>query len=143
MEHPIPHNRLRHINKHFINRLTRWLAYLPLGPLAVIYHTGRRSGKLYEATMMVEPVGDQLVFALTYGEEVDWYRNVKAAGKASLLWHCKVYQLDKPEPLDAHQALQNYPALEKWFLRKLGTQHFIHMSYRQETSPGKNSSARS
>jgi hypothetical protein len=34
---------------------------------------------------MVEPTTDGVVIALTYGPEVDWYRNVLAAGHCELL----------------------------------------------------------
>jgi hypothetical protein len=85
--------------------------------------------------MMVQPLADALVIALTYGEDVDWYRNVKASGRARLLWHGKMYRLDKPEPPEAQESLQSYPAPEKWMLGKLGVRHFIRMRCRQETAP--------
>ncbi len=119
------HNRIRSFNKHILNRLTRKFANSSRGPFAVIRHVGRRSGKPYETTIMVEPAGDSFMIALTYGPEVDWYRNLMAAGHATLLWHGKVYALAKPEPMTIQAALSAFPQPQKSILRLLGTKHFV------------------
>src|SRR5579862_6011067 len=68
---------------------------------------------------------------LTYGPDVDWYRNVLAAGHCTLFWHRKVYTLEKPEALDAQTALSMYPFPQKLILRMLGTRHFARMIVQQ------------
>src|SRR5258708_3091507 len=109
----MPYNRMRSFNKQFLNRLTRLFALLPRGPFALIRHTGRRSGKVYETPIMVQPKDDSFVIALTYGADVDWYRNVLAAGHASLRWHGREYTLEKPEPLSAQTALPLFSPLQR------------------------------
>ena len=121
------HNRLRSFNKRFLNRVTRRFARWSRGPFAVLYHVGRRSGKPYETTVMVEPAPDGFVFALTYGPEVDWYRNVLAAGHCTLLWHGSTYTLEQPEPFTLQAALPLFPPLQRRILRRLGTRDFVHM----------------
>lgn len=121
------HNRIRTFNKYITNRITRRFASFSRGPFALIRHIGRRSGKTYETPIMVEPVGDDFVIALTYGPEVDWYRNVLAAGHCTLLWHGRVYALDKPEPMAVQMALPVFPQPQRLILRMLGTQHFVRM----------------
>ncbi|MCL5951963.1 MAG: nitroreductase family deazaflavin-dependent oxidoreductase [Chloroflexi bacterium] len=122
---------MRSFNKYTINHVTRWFARLPRGPFAVVRHVGRRTGRPYETPIMVERSGDRFVIALTYGPDVDWYRNVLAAGHATLLWHGQVYQLDKPDPLPAQSALPLYSSFERMTLQRRGTQHFVSMKYRQ------------
>ncbi|MDQ2904920.1 MAG: nitroreductase family deazaflavin-dependent oxidoreductase [Chloroflexota bacterium] len=89
-------------------------------------HVGRRSGKPYETTIMVWPLGEGFVIALTYGPEVDWYRNVLAAEGCTVFWHRRVYTLGKPEPIDAKTALPAFPAFFRLILRGR-VQHFIWM----------------
>ncbi len=65
--------------KHYFNPLTRRIARSSFGPFALVRHVGRRSGKQYETPIIVQPVDDGFVFELTYGPEVDWYKNMLAA----------------------------------------------------------------
>ena len=122
-------NRIRTFNKHITNRITRRFASFSRGPFALVRHVGRRSGKLYETPIMVEPVKDGFMIALTYGPQVDWYRNVLAAGHCTLLWHGRAYALEKPEPLAVQTALPAFPQPQRLILRMLGTQHFVSMKY--------------
>lgn len=118
--------RIRYFNKYVTNRVLRRFAKSSRGPFAVIYHVGRKSGKPYETTIMVWPLGDSFVIALTYGEAVDWYRNILAAGRCTILWHRKVYTLGKPEPIDVETALQAFPPFFKRILRGR-VQHFVQL----------------
>ncbi len=122
-------NRIRTFNKHFTNRITRRFASFSHGPFAVIRHVGRRSGKPYETPIMVEPTAEGFVIALTYGESVDWYRNVLAAGHSTLLWHGREYALGKPEPIDVKTALPLFSPFQRLILRMRDTQHFVLMKY--------------
>ncbi len=124
---------LRSFNKRILNRVTRRLAGVSRGPFAVVYHVGRRSGKAYETPVFAESVKDGFVLALTYGPDVDWYRNVIAAGQCRLRWHAKEYAIDKIEPVDRKIALQAFPQPQKLILGVVGIQHFIHMHIAQTT----------
>lgn len=119
-------NRIRYFNKHVTNRVLRRFANSSRGPFAVISHVGRKSGKSYETTIMVWPLGNSFVIALTYGESVDWYRNILAAGHCTVRWHSKVYTLGKPEPIDVKTALQAFPPFFKFILRGR-VQHFVQL----------------
>ena len=130
------HNRLRSFNKRFLNRVTRRFARWSRGPFAVLYHVGRRSGKPYETTVMVEPMSDGFVFALTYGPEVDWYRNVLAAGHCTLLWHGCTYALEQPESFAIQAALPLFSPLQRLILRRLGTRDFVRMKRQSAGAPG-------
>jgi len=120
--------RVRIFNKYVTNRLLRGFASLSHGPFAIIRHVGRRSGKPYETVIWVWPLGEGFVIALTYGPEVDWYRNMLAAGGGTLLWHKRVYVVGKPEPIDAKTALPAFPAAFRPIFRRAGMQDFVWMS---------------
>jgi deazaflavin-dependent oxidoreductase (nitroreductase family) len=74
---------LRPFTTRFVNPVTRRFArWLP--GFAIIRYRGRRSGKVYRTPMNVFRRGDDYVFALTYGPDVQWVRNVLATGRAEL-----------------------------------------------------------
>ena len=123
------HTRIRAFNKHYFNRLARRFAGVSRTPFALIRHVGRRSGKPYETPIIVMRQGNGFVIALTYGPEVDWYRNVQAAGEATLLWHNQEYALKQPEPIDITTGLSAFPTPFRQILGLLGTQHFVRMDY--------------
>jgi len=118
-------DRIRVFNKYVTNRIFRGFASRSHGPFAVVRHMGRRSGKSYETTIMVWPMAEGFVIALTYGPQVDWYRNLLAAGGGTLLWHRRVYTIGKPEPIDAKTALTAFPAFFRLILGRSGTQDFV------------------
>ncbi len=121
-------NRIRIFNKYVTNRLLRGFANLSHSPFAIIRHVGRRSGKPYETVIWVWPLGEGFVIALTYGPEVDWYRNMLAAGGGAVVWHKRVYVVGKPEPIDAKTALPAFPAAFRPIFRRAGMQDFVWMS---------------
>jgi hypothetical protein len=77
---------------------------------------------------MVWPMGNGFVIALTYGPEVDWYRNLLATGHATLLWHGSVYAVGKPEPIDVNTALPAFPLAFRLILRRR-VQHFVLVKF--------------
>jgi deazaflavin-dependent oxidoreductase (nitroreductase family) len=65
-------------NKKVTNHATTPFAS-QLPGFAVVTHRGRRSGQTYRTPVNVFRRGDAYVFALTYGPDVDWVKNVEAA----------------------------------------------------------------
>jgi deazaflavin-dependent oxidoreductase (nitroreductase family) len=117
-------DRIRIFNKYVTNRLLRGLANASHGPFAILRHIGRRSGKPYETVIMVWPLGEGFVIALTYGPKVDWYRNMLAAGGCTLLWHQRVYAVGKPELIPIATALPAFPAPLRPLLHR-SVQHYV------------------
>jgi hypothetical protein len=115
--------------KYILNPLTLRLAHSSFGPFSIVRHVGRRSGKLYETPIIVSPVKDGFVIELTYGHDVDWHKNVLAAGGCTLLWHGKEYTINKIEPLDTETGLASFPSPQRAILRLLGRKHFEKMSF--------------
>src|SRR5262249_35967199 len=118
---------VRVFNKYVTNRVLRGLAHLPRGPFALVRHVGRRSGKPYETEIMVFATGDGFVIALTYGPNVDWYRNLMAAGGGTVLWQRKQYAVGKPEPIAAKAALPFFPLPIRLVLSRTGLHDFVRV----------------
>ena len=62
--------------KHTLNPFTRRIARSSVGPFAIVRHSGRHSGKVYETPIIVAPLKDGFVIELSYGHDVDWHKNV-------------------------------------------------------------------
>lgn len=87
---------MRSFTTHVVNPFTRqFVHHLP--GFAIISYRGRKSGKTYRTPMNVFHVGDACIFALTYGSDVHWVRNVLAAGEADLQVGNSMIHLTDPE----------------------------------------------
>jgi deazaflavin-dependent oxidoreductase (nitroreductase family) len=113
--------------KHYFNPLTRRLARSSLGPFSIVRHVGRHSGKHYETPIIVAPIAGGFVIELTYGPDVDWYKNVLAAGGCTVIWHGKEYVIDKLEPIDADSGRAAFPLPARLILRVTKRQHYVKM----------------
>jgi len=110
--------------KHTLNPLTRRLAGTSFGPFAKVQHVGRRSGQPYETPIIVSRVADGFVIELTYGPDVDWHKNVLAAGGCTLVWHGRPYRINRITPLDSATGRASFPVPQRWILRLLRRTHF-------------------
>lgn len=130
-------DRMRLFHKHILNPLMPRLARSTRTPLAMIQHTGRRSGKSYQTPIVVEPLDGGFVIALMYGESTDWYRNLLASGQGTILWHGNTYALGKPERIESHRALPTFPVLARVTLCLLGFQQFASIPIRFSNEEGR------
>jgi deazaflavin-dependent oxidoreductase (nitroreductase family) len=123
--------RWRILLKHTLNPLTLKLARSSLGPFSLIRHVGRRSGKQYETPIMVAPIAEGFVIELTYGPEVDWYKNVQAAGRCTIHWHGKDYEINRIEPISAEAGRAAFPTPIRLMLQVMNMKHFVKMTASQ------------
>jgi deazaflavin-dependent oxidoreductase (nitroreductase family) len=70
---------MRHVNRVFTNPLIGTFAWL-VPPLAVVHHTGRRTGRSYRTPVVAFRSPHGFVIPMTYGRDVDWGRNLVRAG---------------------------------------------------------------
>jgi hypothetical protein len=66
-------------NKHVLNSMTMFLVRRHWFG-AVLRHKGRRSGREYATPVTAEPTEGGFVKPLTYGQGVDWLKNIRVAG---------------------------------------------------------------
>jgi deazaflavin-dependent oxidoreductase (nitroreductase family) len=114
-------DRVRQFNKRTFNPWILRSAGTAHSPFAVVGHIGRRSGKTYATPVIAIRVQDGFAFALTYGPEVDWYRNILVAGSCTLRRRGKTYNLDRPETMSAEAGLLAFPFPWRpilWLMRK-------------------------
>ena len=110
-------------NKVGLNRVTRRIApWLP--GFGVVVHRGRRSGRTYRTPVNVFPTGHGYRFALTYGPDTDWVRNVLAAGGCQLETRGHVVRLVAPRLYHDEQRRGIRP-FERQVLRLLGVADFL------------------
>jgi deazaflavin-dependent oxidoreductase (nitroreductase family) len=88
--------RFRPFVQRYINPLTRPVAS-KLPTFAILTHRGRRSGRTYKTPINVFRRGDDYLFFLTYGSDVQWVKNVLAAGSCSIETRGRVVELVEPE----------------------------------------------
>ena len=87
---------IRPFTTHVFNPVSRRFArWLP--GFGILAYRGRKSGKAYRTPLNVFRHGDDWVFALTYGSDVQWVKNVVAAGEATLEVRRRKIHLVDPE----------------------------------------------
>src|SRR3954465_13183541 len=87
---------IRPFTTHVFNRFSRlFVQWLP--GFAILSYRGRKSGRTYRTAINLFRHGDTYVFALTYGSDVQWVRNVLAAGEADAVIRRHTVHLVDPE----------------------------------------------
>lgn len=119
------YDRMRFINKRFLNPVMRKIAGAAHSPIALVRHTGRRSGRAFATPIMVRRAGGGFVIALTYGPDVDWLRNLEAAGSGGIRWNGAEYRIGKPQAVAPQVALKRFSAVQRPILRLLKIDDFI------------------
>jgi deazaflavin-dependent oxidoreductase (nitroreductase family) len=66
-------------------------------PMAQIHHVGRRSGNAYVTPTSAHVRGDVLLIGLTFGNQSDWSRNVRAAAGCTVRLGGRTYRATGPE----------------------------------------------
>lgn len=85
-----------HFNKYVTNPVQRlWASRVPY--MAVIEHTGRKSGRSYRTPVMAFIGDGAMTVVPNYGKYSDWVRNVQAAGSAEVVHRGTRYQLTAPQ----------------------------------------------
>jgi hypothetical protein len=72
---------VRTFNKYILNPAMLTVAGRPHWYASVVRHIGRRSGRAYATPVVAEQTDHGFIIPLPYGTDVDWLRNVLAAGQ--------------------------------------------------------------
>ena len=121
---PLPRTLARW-NKAGLNRVTRHIAPWMPG-FGVVAHTGRRSGRRYQTPVNVFPAGDGYLFALTYGPDSDWVKNVLAAGGCGLVTRGRTVRLVSPR-LVHDENRRGIRPVERQVLGLIGVADFLSL----------------
>lgn len=102
--------------KRTLNRVTARVARRGGGPFSLIRHVGRRSGRTYETPVVLGKVPAGFVVELAYGEDVDWLRNITAAGGCVVVHGGEERRVDAIEPCDAATGRAAFPPVRRAIL---------------------------
>jgi len=96
---------------------------------AQIRHTGRRSGRQYVTPASARLAGDTFIVPLTFGNQSDWSRNVRAAGSCEIRLSGTDYRAVRPELADGEQARDvirtAFSPVERAMFRMLGIRQYM------------------
>lgn len=99
---------MRSVNRVFTNPLMMTFAGV-MPPLAIVHHVGRKSGRRYRTPVMAFPTQKGFVIPMTYGRDVDWARNLVAAGGGEIQRLGARVALKRPRIVDSATANPHLP----------------------------------
>jgi deazaflavin-dependent oxidoreductase (nitroreductase family) len=111
----LPHF-LRRVNRVFTNPVIGTFAWL-VPPLAVIHHVGRKSGRAYRSPVVAVRTTNGFAIPMTYGRDVDWARNMIAAGGCDLERAGRRIRLTNPRIVGLDEAEPHLPVAMSGFFR--------------------------
>jgi deazaflavin-dependent oxidoreductase (nitroreductase family) len=116
---------LRPFTVNVFNRFSRLFAgWLP--GFGLLLYRGRTTGREYRTPMNVFRRGEEYVFALTYGSEVQWVKNIMAADECRLVTRGRTLRLIGPRLFhDPQRSLM--PAFVRPFLGFMRVTEFLRM----------------
>jgi len=97
--------------------------------LAQVLHRGRRSGRAYQTPVAARRVADGFIISLAFGAQVDWHRNLEAAGGGAIRWRGRDYEVSGPEMIDADEALSAFDPVQRLFLRLAGIDGYVRVRH--------------
>lgn len=117
---------VRRFNRDVTNkRQLQGSAGQPGAYASVVHHVGRRSGSPYRTPAVAVPADDGFLFALPYGPDADWVRNVLAAGGASIEHEGETVAVTAPRLVGAEAANPHFAAAEQRMHRLFGVTDFL------------------
>jgi deazaflavin-dependent oxidoreductase (nitroreductase family) len=125
---PIP-LRVARFNRRVTNPLLG-LVSDRIWPMATLHHVGRSSGRRYRTPVFAFTTARGVVIALTYGTQVQWLRNLEAAGGARMVRRGRVLALSAPVRLHGADGARLVPALIRVGLRVMRVDDFVEVAAR-------------
>jgi deazaflavin-dependent oxidoreductase (nitroreductase family) len=121
--------RFRKIVNRYVNPITRPVAKR-LPSFAILTHRGRTTGRTYRTPINVFRRGTDYLFFLTYGSDVQWVKNVLAAGSCSIETRGRVVELVDPD-LITDPELRPAPPHVRFLERRIaGVTQYLRMRAR-------------
>jgi deazaflavin-dependent oxidoreductase (nitroreductase family) len=124
---PAALDRIRRFNRRTLNPLMLRFAGRSHWYAGYLEHVGRRSGRTYRTPVVALPVLDGFVVPLPYGTQVDWLRNLLAAGTGGLKVKGVRYAVRQPRVLVTDMVLGELPVMWRMVSRLYGFEHFLRV----------------
>ena len=116
---------LRPVTRRANPLMRRLVGRLP--SFGVLSYTGRKSGKRYQIPLNAFRRGKTVAFALTYGADVQWVKNVLASGEAELRQRGRTLRLRDPR-LIVDRSGRLVPLVVRVFLRLMRVSEYLTMT---------------
>lgn len=94
--------------RRFVHPFVRRAAGVVPG-YGMLVHTGRKSGRTFRTPLNVFTVPGGFAIVLAYGHDVDWLRNLRAAGTAEMIKGRKRYAVSNARIVPAAQVRDELP----------------------------------
>jgi hypothetical protein len=107
-----------------VNPVALWTARARVGPVAIVRHVGRCSGKHYETPLLLARVDGGFVAELTYGDRADWYRNAVEAGGCTVVLRGVSYTIGSIERYPYRDGVRAFGVVAEFALRALRREEF-------------------
>lgn len=117
---------VRVFNKYVLNPVMMFVDR-PHFYAAALHHTGRRSGREYAIPVVAEPIEGGYIIPLSYGENVDWLKNVRATGRCAIEARDGTYTLGDPEVMDTEEALAAMSPRARLMFRAFGHERCLKL----------------
>ncbi len=121
---PLP-AALARLNRRVTNPLLRNL--VGIGPFAELEHVGRRSGLARHTVLLAFRDGSTVTVALTYGPDVDWLKNIEAAGGARMRLRGRVLDLGPATRLTPAAVRRQIPGAVRSAVALIDVHDFIEL----------------
>ena len=131
----LPTRRFLWLLNNTLNRVTSEIARSRYGPFSLVRHVGRKSGRTYETPVILAKAPEGFIAELTYGDDVNWYRNIAAAGGCVVVHHRVEYRVNHIEPCSAERGRNAYPAAFRLVLKAAGRNEFRLLRTEYSQSP--------
>jgi hypothetical protein len=95
---------------------------------AVVEHRGRKSGRQYAAPVAARRVAGGFVISLAFGAQVDWHRNLQAAGGGTIRWRGRTYRVTAPERIDVPSGVAPFLLVQRLLLRLAGVDGYVRVA---------------
>jgi deazaflavin-dependent oxidoreductase (nitroreductase family) len=93
----------------------------------VIHHRGRRSGSEYATPVWAVPTTDGFVVSLPFEEDVDWLKNVLAAGRATIETRGETWTVLEPEVVDLETTRALLPRRARLLFGLAGIERYLKL----------------
>ncbi|MDJ0325373.1 nitroreductase family deazaflavin-dependent oxidoreductase [Cryobacterium sp. PH31-AA6] len=113
--------------KHSVNRLTGRMARRGSEHFSLVRTVGRKSGKTFETPIIVQPIEGGFVCELTYGPEVNWYRNLVAANGGEIVRDGVTTKIVGLEPMTTAEGIAAFTPFQRRVLRLLKRTQFVKL----------------
>jgi deazaflavin-dependent oxidoreductase (nitroreductase family) len=118
---------VRAFNKYIFNHITLMFAESRIGPFSVITHQGRHSGRKYRTPVLATYVGNIVIIPLSYGENVDWLRNILANGGCEIVRRNIRMRATDPLVLGAQMAFSLLPESRGKLFSRFKVEKFVRL----------------